>query len=67
VIKKISITVRDKTYVAQGPENDIETVVGLLFVQMLKDGVDLEEICNALRTLYSGKILNRTSSLSRGP
>ncbi|KUO85698.1 hypothetical protein B7L68_01000 [Thermoproteus sp. CP80] len=46
---KIKAVVAGREYTASGLRSDYPAVVGLLFIQMLKDGVSLDDICKAVR------------------
>lgn len=46
---KVRAVVMGKEYVASGLKSDYPTVLGLLVIQMLKDGVPPDTICRALK------------------
>ncbi len=52
---KVKATVMGREYVASGLRSDYPTVLGLLVIQMLKDGVPLDQICQALREALGAK------------
>ncbi|AEA13315.1 hypothetical protein TUZN_1855 [Thermoproteus uzoniensis 768-20] len=46
---KLKAVVSGKEYVAIGLRSDYPTVLGLLVIQMLKDGVSPDHICQAVK------------------
>lgn len=50
---KIKAVALGREYVASGLKSDYPTVLGLLVIQMLKDGVPLDVICQALKEALS--------------
>ncbi|MEL9990955.1 MAG: hypothetical protein QXP98_09865 [Thermoproteus sp.] len=50
---KIRAVIGGREYVALGLKSDYPTVVGLLLMQMLRDGVPPDDICRVLREVLN--------------
>ncbi|MEZ0247938.1 MAG: hypothetical protein ABWJ97_01575 [Thermoproteus sp.] len=50
---KIRAVVGGREYIALGLKSDYPTVVGLLLIQMLRDGTSPDDICKVLREVLN--------------